>query len=412
MTLVRAALAGTLRQVRVRSAVLALSLLLVAAGSASAVPPTVAISSTGPLTNVWIGNELSCQISYAGDTVYELYPSSAVPGDCGTFLAVGGALFAPDLVNHTSTAARGFLGTYTPFTPVSQTPVTGTGSGASPFSVTTVATAGSTGLQVRQIDRYVVGQESYRTDLTVTNTGGAAQSVILYRAGDCYLQGTDRGYGFLGPTPGAVGCSANANNTPSGRIEQWLPITGGNTWLESTYSNVWSAIGAQMPFANTCMCTEIIDNGAGIAWALTIPPGGSATVSHYTTFSPSGNSAPPPPPGSTGPNGPPTAFGRNGIIQGLPSNKVCLSKRHFRIHIRRYPGITYVEAIVFVNHHTVSVTKSRAGQFSAPIDLRGLPSGTFPVKITVITSTGSIISGTRTYKTCRRKQGFHGNGRL
>ena len=49
---------------------------------------------------------------------------------------------------------------------------------------------------------------------------------------------------------------------------------------------------------------------------------------------------------------------------------------------------------------------------SAPIDLRGLPAGTFPVKITVITTTGSIISGTRTYKTCHRKVGFHGNGRL
>jgi hypothetical protein len=396
---------------RARSVLVALVLLLAVASPASAVPPTVAISSTGPLTNVWIGNELSCQISYAGDAAYELYPSGVAPGDCGTFLSVGGALFAPDLANHLSTAARGGLGTYTPFTPVSQTPVTGTGSGSSPFTVTTVAAAGGTGLQIRQIDSYVVGQESYRTDVTVTNTGGAAQSMILYRAGDCYLQGTDVGYGFLGPEPGAVGCSANANNSPSGRIEQWLPITGGNTWLQSFYSSVWSAIGTQMPFANTCMCAERIDNGAGIAWPLTIAPGGSATVSHYTTFSPTGNAAPPPAT-STTPKGPPTAFGRNGIIQGLPSNKICLSKRHFRIHIRRYPGITYVEAIVFVNKHTVSVTRSRSGPFSAPIDLRGLPAGTFPVKITVITTTGSIISGTRTYKTCHKKAGFHGNGRL
>jgi hypothetical protein len=326
---------------------------------------------------------------------------------------VGGALYAPDFANHAGSAAKGFLGSYTPFTPVSQTPVTGTGGGSSPFTVTTVASAGATGLQIKQIDSYVVGQESYRTDVTVTNTGGAARSVILYRAGDCYLQGTDVGFGFLGPSPGAVGCSANANNSPSGRIEQWLPITGANTWLESNYSGVWSAIAAQTPFANMCGCTTSQDNGAGIAWALNIAPGGSATVSHYTTFSPTGNSAPPPTSTTTGgPNGPPTAFGRNGIIQGLPSNHVCLSKRHFRIHIRHYPGITYVEAIVFVNHHTVSVTRSRSGQFSAPIDLRGLPSGTFPVKITVITTSGSIISGTRTYKTCHRKAGFHGNGRL
>ena len=390
---------------------LSLALLLAATSSASAEPPTTAITSGGPLTSIWIGNELSCQISYTGDPLYELYPSNVAPGDCGTFLAVGGTLFAPDFASHSTSAARNTLGTYTPFTAVSQTPVSGAGNISSPFTVTTVASAGTTGLQIRQIDSYVPGQESYRTDVTVTNTGGAAQSVTLYRAGDCYLQGTDAGFGFLGPEPGAVGCSANANNSPSGRIEQWLPITGGNTWLESSYSSVWSAVGARMPFANTCMCTTTIDNGAGIAWALTIPPGGSATVSHYTTFSPTGNAAPPPT-GATTPGKLPPAFGRNGIIQGLPSNRVCLSKRHFTIHIRRYPGISYVEAIVFVNRHTVSVTRSRSGQLSAPIDLRGLPSGTFPVKITVITTTGSIISGTRTYKTCHRKVGFRGPGRL
>jgi hypothetical protein len=112
----------------------------------------------------------------------------------------------------------------------------------------------------------------------------------------------------------------------------------------------------------------------------------------------------PTPVGGATPTGPPTAFGRNGIVQGLPSNKVCLSKRHFKIHIRRYPGITYVVATVFINHKTASVQHARNGQFTAAIDLRGFPAGTFPVRITVITSTGSIITGTRTYRTCRKKR--------
>ncbi|HEV2980951.1 MAG TPA: hypothetical protein VGX51_05935 [Solirubrobacteraceae bacterium] len=141
--------------------------------------------------------------------------------------------------------------------------------------------------------------------------------------------------------------------------------------------------------------------GASTYFALEAPPNAAAITVGTPT-----------PGGPTGSSGPATAFGRNGIVQGLPSNKKCLSKRHFTIHIRRYPQITYVEAIVFVNRHTVSVTKSRSGQFSAPIDLRGLPAGTFPVKITVITTTGSIISGTRTYKTCHSKVGFHGHGVL
>lgn len=154
-------------------------------------------------------------------------------------------------------------------------------------------------------------------------------------------------------------------------------------------------------------------SGGTVNFSPAIPPGGS---SYFSLESPPSAAAiqvgtPTTTPGST-PSKLPPAFGRNGIIQGLPSNKVCLSKRHFRIHIRQYPGVTYVEAIVFVNRRTASVTKSRSGQFSAPIDLRGLPAGTFPVKITVITTTGSIITGTRTYKTCHRKVGFHGKGRL
>jgi hypothetical protein len=154
-------------------------------------------------------------------------------------------------------------------------------------------------------------------------------------------------------------------------------------------------------------------SGGTVNFSPAIPPGGSTYFSLEAPPSASaiqvGTPTTTPPPTTTKP---PPAFGRNGIVQGLPSNRVCLSKRHFRIHIRRYPGVSYVEVIVFINHHTVSVTKSRSGQFSAPIDLRGRPRGTFPVKITVITTTGSIISGTRTYKTCRSKVAPHGRGRL
>jgi hypothetical protein len=108
----------------------------------------------------------------------------------------------------------------------------------------------------------------------------------------------------------------------------------------------------------------------------------------------------------------PSAFGRNGVIQGLPSTHRCLSKRHFTIHIRRYSGVSYVEAIVFLNRQKVGVVRSRHGQFSAPINLRNLPAGTDRVKITVITTTGSIISGTRTYHTCRKRLPFLGPPRL
>jgi hypothetical protein len=137
-----------------------------------------------------------------------------------------------------------------------------------------------------------------------------------------------------------------------------------------------------------------IPPGGSAYFSLEAPPSAAAIqVGTPTTTTPSGTPS----------GGLPPAFGSKGVIQGLPSPKRCLSKRHFTIHIRRYPGITYVEAIVFINRHTVGTRRSKSGQFTAPINLRGLPAGTFPVKITVITTTGGLISGTRTYHTCRKK---------
>ena len=260
-----------------------------ATGGAFAATPYADIASAGPLTHVYLGNELSCQIAHSGDTLLELYPPSTIPGDCGTFIATGGVLYAPDFLNHGGTAT-GSLGTRTPFTPVSQTAVTGAGTAADPYKVVTVADAGATGLHVTQTDTYVVGDEAYRTVIAVQNTGGSAASGILYRAGDCFLGGSDFGYGFTETfaTRKAVGCSVNANNTPPGRIEEWVPLTGGNNWFQSFYATVWSAIGTQNAFNDTCGCTTLQDNGAGVSWSFTVTAGATATFAHFTTFSPTG----------------------------------------------------------------------------------------------------------------------------
>ena len=235
---------------------LAVALLLLLPAAAGAAVPFKDIASGGPLTHVSIGNELSCQVAHTGDAVLELYPSSTTPGSCGTFIVAGDALYAPDFANHGASATSS-LGAYTPFTPVSQSEVSGTGRAGSPFKVTTVAGVGATGLRITQVDTYIAGQESYRTDVTIQNTGGAPVTGNLYRAGDCYLQGTDVGFGFVDSGHNAPGCAQNANNAPAGRIEQWFPITGGNQYLETSFSEGWAAIGSHQLFPNTCRCTEI-----------------------------------------------------------------------------------------------------------------------------------------------------------
>jgi hypothetical protein len=79
-----------------------------------------------------------------------------------------------------------------------------------------------------------------------------------------------------------------------------------------------------------------------------------------------------------------------------------VSRRHFTIHVRRLPGLTYREVAVDVNGRRVSVV--RGSHISAPVDLRGLPKGRYVVRITVTTTAGRRLTGTRAYHTCAARQ--------
>ena len=172
--------------------------------------------------------------------------------------------------------------------------MTGTRTAVDPFTIVTVVSLGAGALRISETDSYVVGEESYRADVTVTNLGETPRTAILYRAGDCFLQNSDAGFGSADPSTGAVSCVAgvddgNGNIVPGPRIEQWFPLSAGSHYLENNYSNVWAAIGAQTSFTDSCVqCATYVDNGAGLSWDLTLPIGASATRSHLTVFSPLG----------------------------------------------------------------------------------------------------------------------------
>lgn len=256
-------------------------------GTFTQVPATAfqTITSSGPLNQIFLGVDIAAQIAHTGDTSYEVYPPGTTPGDYGTFLVVANVLYAPDFVGHGG-SATGSIGTNTVFTPISQSPIGGTGTSSDPFTVTTVVGVGTTGLSITQVDSYVVGQESYRTDVTVTNATAASISALLYRAFDCYLGGSDSGFGVVNGT--APGCSVNPNNSPAGRIEQIIPLNGGNNYYESGYDAVWTWIGTHAAFPDTCDCTIQEDNGSGISWNITVPANGSVTRSNLTVYSPVG----------------------------------------------------------------------------------------------------------------------------
>ena len=230
------------------------------------------IASDGPLTSVTTTPDLNCAVNHTGDSHGEFYLDTA----CGTLAVVGGTLYSP------ANIPAGQPGV--PWTPVSQVGPTGTGTAADPLRVVTVVDAGATGVRLTQTDTYVIGQESFRTDVSVSNTGASTASVRLYRAGDCYLQDSDTGFGVVDATSGAVACKSPASE----RIEQFLPITPGSSYYEAYYNDLWSQITAQAAFPNTCVCETNIDNAAGLSWDAAILAGASATFSSILTFSPLG----------------------------------------------------------------------------------------------------------------------------
>ena len=64
----------------------------------------------------------------------------------------------------------------------------------------------------------------------------------------------------------------------------------------------------------------------------------------------------------------------------LPSARKCVSRRRFRIRLRRARGVKLVSATVHVNGKRVKVVRGR--RLTSTVDLRALPKGRFKVRIT------------------------------
>src|SRR5262249_16952636 len=135
----------------------------------------------------------------------------------------------------------------TALTPRTQSTVSGTGTFDDPFLLTTGVDAGSTGVSLRQSDRYVQGEGAYRTDLTLTNHSATPQTITLYRAGDCQLGDFDTGFGRINPSTGGASCVA-----ASGRTLEWLPLSAGSNPFEGSADDVWAAVATKLPFNGTC----------------------------------------------------------------------------------------------------------------------------------------------------------------
>jgi hypothetical protein len=237
-------------------------------GAFEAEPPAFRdIASAGPLDHIYLGNRLTCQAHYVGDEFDSFFGGRT--GSCGTRLRVNGV--------------DAFL------TPIEQTAVTGAGTQADPFQVVTRAAADTelnTSLELTRTDAYVVGDDYYRSDVTVSNTGPGDQPALLWQWADCFLQDSDHGYGFHDGATGGIYCSANAHNSPPARIEGFVPLSPGAQWFEGFFFD--AANPPDGGFPDSCRCTEFIDNGVGLSWNVVVPAEGSTTRSFLTAFSPTG----------------------------------------------------------------------------------------------------------------------------
>jgi predicted acyl esterase len=97
------------------------------------------------------------------------------------------------------------------------------------------------------------------------------------------------------------------------------------------------------------------------------------------------------------------ADGIKAAAAALPSGRKCVSRRAFRIRIRKAPkGDRLRSAVVTVNGKRVKTLKGK--RLSAPVSLKGLPKGTFRVTVTAKTKRGKTLRSARTYRTCLPKK--------
>jgi len=278
---------------------------LIAVPAASAATPFTDIHSAGPLSDIYIGNDLGCQVREGGFSSTEYFPNAAGPGDCGTFFffnsdTIPSVLSGPDFANHaggTNTTGH-FSFTEVPYTPGSQT-LTGSGTAANPYRVTTTVTATTpnqtsvaVSIQITEVDSYVVGNNFYETDLTFKNVGSATldNGGELYHAADCQLRGTDTGYGAFEPnstTPDTAACTPNVLGNPPSALEQFVPITAGDAWEQNSVPTLWGDLnGGNPPLLNTCNSCRgtAMDNGEAIEYPVpSLAPGQSSSTISFET---------------------------------------------------------------------------------------------------------------------------------
>lgn len=249
--------------------------------------PLAALTNiAGAPLRINIGDDMAFQVfntTIAGGAAGQIFPSGAADlADMGWFVRLGTTLFAPSFNEHSSTATSA-LGAITAFGARTVSAVSGAGTTASPFLVTTTGTL-ATGIGASQRVTYVNGENFFRKALTLNNTGAAAVSARVFLGSDIFLAASDSGKPFREAVSGAPGGQTCPGVTPIYTILHISQGTPAATGFSGTaFGTIWSQIGAGA-LDNAINSANCIDNGAALQWEVSIPAGGSTTVTAVTSF--------------------------------------------------------------------------------------------------------------------------------
>lgn len=247
----------------------------------------------GPLT-VSVGQLGQCQSSYEGSGDNYFPPDSEL-GDCGFLLAFPSAGSGQPLALQGTT--WGFEGTAGPreldtYTPVSQSPVTGSGTESDPYTEVTVFKVldyeGDEDALVTETTTYVEGATQFASTYDVKNTTNAQIYFRAIYAGDLYVGGDDFGTGvfeagsprFVGGeniTSGAIGGFLEAAELPWSSFEEgcWNnteeedEVEGRCSGAEPLDYGIWQTVETTVeePQAfNALTEPNYVDNAVGVEW--------------------------------------------------------------------------------------------------------------------------------------------------
>lgn len=286
--------------VRPTLAALVLVVAAVFAPTAQAILPFQHLTGPGPITSLNLGNDLTCQMTVAGDPQPSFEPIGSDLADCATYV----------LVTNTSTGEVTLFGpsdrTFIPNGDVPFVPDPNFGfegqqsvpAGNGTTAVGTQVNLSGTGLTLTQSDVFNTAQDFYSTGLGISNSDpNVAYDVTVSHLFLCYLQSGPSGdFGFRDVFGGLLqpGCATGPDVTPV-RRESLTALATPVNWAVVPYTDTGTLLrGGAFPDAGTF--GESLDLMVGLSWTRHIDAGGSLSDIAWQTRSsgPQGGAAPVP----------------------------------------------------------------------------------------------------------------------